>query len=665
MKKLFLLISLWCCYSMLSGSYAQTVFLEDFSEGQASLDKWEFTPHSSSDVYGYKVSNTGYCGSNPPEFNLYFQGEEKWNNKSEKASLGINMVSPIFDLAAYDHINFSMDYYRLEHDFDAGEIRLELFVKNDLLEDWHIISDYTFMSDYGVFKTVPFACAIDSSFFKKPGFQFKLNIGEFAISSANSRTWISMDNIKLFVPPQTDLTIIDQYPNKHALISSPYTPCVLLMNAGIQTVNGSAVCMIREHLSGEVVYHESVNVQEMQHMDTLSVSFPEVYLPYNNHLYHVEYKVDCEGDQVQENNTALFDLDSYTYPFQNEVCINVMYSTRYSFGYRHFDRYPPDLKEVVDTLARIRKEMSSVVFANYIYDEIPDSSEMPTVFSCMNDYGFIFKAGEPSYARLTHMPCWSIFPGKVISSIITYGFQKQYREIFTDIKEKQKCPFILDIFGTHSALDYDIMVELTPKAPIVNDRLKLRTVITRSHIPTYQNPDISSMDRFDFFDDVVQMALPDTNGIAFAMDGSETSPKQWEMSFSLKDFWDPEQVKIVTYVQDTFTYDIIQCKAVNLLDLWGVGVGEPAQSPAESVLITPNPAKDVLYAQLELEMPANILFRLHDINGRDLGILKESFLGAGKHNVSIQLPESIKSGIYILQTETGRQSYSQKLNVLR
>jgi len=649
---------------MLSGSYAQTVFLEDFSEGQASLDKWEINTNSHSFVFGYRVSNTTYCGSNPPEFNVYYYGDKDYKNKSEKDPYyGLNLISPVLDFSTYDHINFSMEYFRLEYDAFVGNIELELFVKNDLLEDWHSICDYNFDDYFDAFKTVPFACAIDSSFFKKPGFQFKINMGLNHICF-ESKMWINIDNIRLYVPPQTDLAIIDQYPNKHTSISSPYIPCVRLMNPGLLAINGNAVCTIREHLSGEVVYSESVNVQEMQHMDTLSVTFPEVHLPYNNHLYHVEYKVDCEGDQVQENNTALFDLDSYTYPFQNEVCVNVMYSTRYSFSNK-IDSYPRELKAVVDTLAKIKNEMKSVVFVNYIYDEIPDSSEMPTVFSCMNDYGFIFKAGEPSYARLTHLPRWSIFPERVISNLEATPTQNIYREHLTEIKEKQKCPFILDVFGTHSGLDYDVMVELTPKSPIVNDRLKLRTVITRSHIPTYQHPNISSMERFDFFDDVVQMALPDTNGIAFAMDGSETSSKQWEMSFSLKDFWDPEQVKIVTYVQDTFTYDIIQCKAVNLLDLWGVGVGEPAQSPAESVLITPNPAKDVLYAQLELEMPANILFRLHDLNGRDLGILKETFLGAGKHNVSIQLPESIKSGIYILQTETGRQSYSQKLNVLR
>ncbi len=664
MKKLFLLISLWCCYSMQSGSYAQTVFLEDFNEGQASLDKWEIDTSASHTVFGYSLPNTSFCGSNPPEFYFNYCGEADFKNKPEKErSNDLKLISPVLDLATYDHINFSMDYFRLEHDFDAGEIDIELYVHNNEMEDWYSICHYRWMIENNNFKSIPFNCAIDSSFFKKPGFQFKLKLESF-FGIWSGKIWISLDNIRLYVPPQTDLAIIDQYPNKHASNNSPYIPCVLLMNPGIQAINGNAVCTIREHLSGEVVYSESVNVQEMQHMDTLSVSFPELILPYNNHLYHVEYKVDCEGDQVQENNTALFDLDSYTNPFQNEVCVNVLYSTRYSFGY-DYDSYPRELKAVVDTIARIKNEMNSVVFVNYIYDEVLDSSEMPTVFSCMNDYGFTFAPGKPSNAKQPHLPRWSILPGRAISNLEATFWQNIYREYLPEIKENQKCPFILDIFGTHSGLDYSVMVELTPKAPIVNERLKLRTVITRSHIPSNANPKIPDLYRLEYFDDVVQMALPDTNGIAFAMDGSETSPKQWEMSFSLKDFWDPEQVKIVTYVQDTFNYDIIQCKSVNLLDLWGVGVGEPAQSPAESILITPNPAKDVLYAQLELEMPANILFRLHDINGRDLGILKETFLGAGKHNVSIQLPESIKSGIYILQTETGRQSYSQKLNVLR
>ncbi len=662
MKKLFLLISLWCCYSMLSGSFAQTVFLEDFNEGSTFPEGWEV--NAAWETFSkFRIANSTWCLRDSGELNIHYYSF--WDLKS-LPDRRIEFISPILGKLDYEQLNFSMDFYRQEYDEINSEIPILLYAKNDHMEEWQEQYVHPYSLWDSLMQSKPFICSIDSSIFRYEGFQFMIVLDEEWCPVSDSHHWINIDNIKIEVAPHKDLALFDHYPALHIPQDSLFSPKARFVNKGMETANGKVRCTIREHKSHELVYDETVDIPEMERMDTLNIEFQAFNLPYKNHLYHLTFELESEGDENQANNLVNFDVDTYSTPFHNWLGLNLFYSTEYSNGLFERGCYYY-LKQSLDTFDLIKGAMPKACAVNYIYDDVPDSKDCQVAVAYMNDHGIKYAPTELFYRGeiAAYIPRFSLFPRQMFRPFeYKYYTIKEMSYYYRSI-ENFRAPFTLDIYGTHSGLDYSVMVELTPKAPFINDRLKLRTVITRSHVPSNANPDIYEDYRVEYFDDVVQMALPDTNGIAFAMDGSETSSKQWEMSFSLKDFWDPEQVKIVTYVQDTFNYDIIQCKAVNLLDLWGVGVGEPAQSPAESILITPNPAKDVLYAQLELEMPANILFRLRDLNGRDLGILKETFLGAGKHNVSIQLPESIKSGIYILQTETGRQSYSQKLNVLR
>ncbi len=660
-----ILIVFWLFLAISGDLYAQTVFLEDFNEGSTFPEGWELKAiPEDENVVDYSLVGSSWCLDEGREFRLFYNTAFK---RVSPPDYRLELISPQLDLSDFDQLNFSMDFYRLEFDLLAGEWRMYLYAKNNQMDDWVEIYNHDYTRNWFEFtKSAPFICSLDSSIFRREGFQFMFVLDEAIGPLSNGNHWFNIDNILIEAPQQVDLALFDRYPDQHIANDSLFVPNARIINKGIDLAGGKVHCAIREHLSNELVYEETIDVQEMARMDTLSLDFPGFYLPYTNHLYHLTFNLECEGDIVLDNNNVSFDIDTYVAPFHNWIGLNLFYSTEYSLGIFEGRCYRQLLRNL-DTLNQIKQLLPKASIVNYVYDDVPDSLSCQTTVSFMSDLGIAY---APSVliptTEETYIPRFSLYPRRVFRS---FEYAKEYNDLELYNYYKQiadyRAPFTLDVYGTHSGLDYDLKIDLTPKAPIVNDRLKLRTVITRSHVPSNANPEIPDDYRVEYFDDVVQMALPDTNGIAFAMDGSETSAMQWEMSFSLKDFWDPEQVKIVTYVQDTFTYDILQCRAVPLQNLWGVGMEEEAPTPAESVLISPNPAKDVLYAQLMLEMPANVDFRLFDINGRDLGILKKSFLGAGTHNVQISVPKHIKTGIYILQTETEREVYSQKLNIVR
>ncbi len=673
MKKNILIV-FWLFSAFFWDSYAQTVFLEDFSKGDSSLEGWEVGPNDYPVFSEYRIANTALCKREAPEFNLYYCGKETHKgNSGEYYGDGIDLISPQFDFSQYDELNLSVDLYYLP---DLVWIVYQLYfiveTRNNFTEDWVELFHYKY--EYGTKDLEPpfnLIMALDSSMFKKEGFQIKLRLSSNVGWMSYSNNWFNIDNIHIYQPDQHDLGFFTDYPDVHMEKDSVFIPRVFVRNNGLMNTEGQVNCQIKEFQTGDLIYNETVGTTEPGSLDTVSLHFPPFVVPYSNNLYDVEYQLMCTGDVNIDDNNASFKIDSYTSLYHNILSINVLYSTEFlESGYNMMVPYIIDLPDVLEEYDDIKEAIPRCQVANYIYDDVPDSLDTQTAMAFLHSIDADFEAGGPSPNLIPHIPAWIFLPGNNIypvHSCFTYPNDPStdYIIIIDELAQHARSAFSLDIFGTHSGLDYSIMVELTPKAPIVNEYLKLHTVITRSHVPSNANPEIPDRYRVEFFDDVVQMALPDTNGIAFSMDGSETSAKQWEMSFSLKDFWDPEQVKVVTYVQDTFTYDILQCRAVPLQNLWGVGMEEEAQMPAESVLISPNPAKDMLYAQLMLEMPANVDFRLFDINGRDLGILKRSFLGAGNHKVQISVPKHIKTGIYILQTETERELYSQKLNIVR
>ncbi len=645
------------------GSKAQTVFLEDFNEGSTFPEGWEvnaYREYGDETFSKYWIANSTWCLGDSGELNIHYYYWWVWKGIPDGR---IEFISPVFGKLDYEQLNFSMDFFRQESDVVNSEIPLILYARNDHMDEWQEQYVHPYSIRDSLMKSKPFICSIDSSIFRYEGFQFMIVLDEEKNPVSNSHHWINIDNIKIEVAPQKDLALFDHYPALHIPQDSLFSPKARFVNMGMETANGKVRCTIREHKSNELVYDETLDIPDMERMDTLNIEFQAFNLPYINHLYHLTFELESEGDENQANNLVNFDVDTYSSPFHNWLGLNLFYSTEYSNGL--FEAGCKSyLKTSLDTIELIKGAMPKACAVNYIYDDVPDSMDCQVAVAYMHDHGIKYAPTDYFTRSISaYIPRFSLYPRRNFRPFeCRYSHDMSY---YYKMIESYRSPFTLDIFGTHSGSDYNVTVELTPKAPFVNDRLKLRTVITRSHVPSNANPVIHEFFRVEYFDDVVQMALPDTNGIAFAMDGSETSSMQWEMSFSLKDFWDPEQVKIVTYVQDTFTYDILQCRAVPLQNLWGVGMEEEAQTPAESVLISPNPAKDMLYAQVMLEMPANVDFRLFDINGHDLGILKNSFLGAGNHKVQINVPKHIKTGIYILQTETEREAYSQKLNIVR
>ncbi len=78
------------------------------------------------------------------------------------------------------------------------------------------------------------------------------------------------------------------------------------------------------------------------------------------------------------------------------------------------------------------------------------------------------------------------------------------------------------------------------------------------------------------------------------------------------------------------------------------------------VTVYPNPVNDRLNVQMELNTGARVKLVLMDLNGKQLAVLSENRLPAGKHEVFATLPV-LASGLYVLQIQMNEHSIFQKI----
>ncbi len=426
---------------MAFGIKAQTVFLEDFNEGSTFPEGWELNAcpmHGSNSDFllAYRLAESNWCLGGGNELNTYYYGPPEHKNLPSQR---IEIISPILDLSDYEYLNFTADFYRNEFDIVNSETPIILCIKNSQMEEWEEIYEHVYC-EFSRIRSVPFICSLDSSVFRKEGFQFILVLDEIWNPNSSSLHWFNFDNIMIEVPSQIDLAIFDDYPNLHIPQDSLFSPKVRLVNSGIETADGIVRCSIREHQTNELVYSETIDIPEMERMDTLSLYFPAFDMPYLNHLYHLSYELECEGDNNSDNNLISYEVDTYKVPFHNWPALNILYSQEYSLGV-YEKLYLRNLQRSLDTLEQIKEILPKVSVVNYLYDDVPDSLDCMTAVSFMRDLGMSYSPTTIMGDRNCYIPRFSLFPREAVQkSVSCLGIRTELIHLTHDKKEKQEIP---------------------------------------------------------------------------------------------------------------------------------------------------------------------------------------------------------------------------------
>ncbi len=161
------------------------------------------------------------------------------------------------------------------------------------------------------------------------------------------------------------------------------------------------------------------------------------------------------------------------------------------------------------------------------------------------------------------------------------------------------------------------------------------------------------------FDWVMKKMLPNANGTALPSimkNGySKTITGSWTLTGTI---YNRNQLRIIFFVQNITTKEVLWTSMVSNT----VGIQE--HNNINFAEIFPNPIKDKANISFNLDKPENIKIIISDMLGhmvitKDLGLVS-----VGKNNYKIDIG-NIKSGIYIVEINSGKESIIRKISIIK
>ena len=119
--------------------------------------------------------------------------------------------------------------------------------------------------------------------------------------------------------------------------------------------------------------------------------------------------------------------------------------------------------------------------------------------------------------------------------------------------------FDIEILGSYSGDNYDIIVRVTKVADYSGTNLKVRLALTESHIPFSWY----GLDEVNF---VNRLMVPDANGtsVNFTSIGQTIDVP---LSFTFDDSWDIDNCELVAFIQDDGNKEALNTDAVMITNL--------------------------------------------------------------------------------------------------
>lgn len=196
----------------------------------------------------------------------------------------------------------------------------------------------------------------------------------------------------------------------------------------------------------------------------------------------------------------------------------------------------------------------------------------------------------------------------------------------------------------------NIDIEVETHAALNNDKLKLYAAVVEQRV-NYNAPNGETL-HYNVFREM----LPANEGEPYspAPVGSSVS---FNYSVAIDSVWDPAEVYVVAFIQDTTTNEVINSGTKFDDEQQTVSALEP--NAVNTLHIYPNPANNVLTLQVK-EGQQETFYEMTDIHGK--AVLSGHFTGAGHTINTAALP----TGMYILRlTDGGNTVGTRKVLIAR
>jgi hypothetical protein len=393
----------------------------------------------------------------------------------------------------------------------------------------------------------------------------------FSGDSYNLNYWY-IDDLKLFVPLTHDVMVKDILVDATYPPATNFTPQAILKNFGLNSETFDATCTIK--LGGSQVYSQNCTPITLAAGAEQTVSFPSYVLNAANDLYEITVKTNLTGDMDPTN-------DSRT---------------------EYFNTYTTDREMVI-------LEIGTGTWCVYCPgaqmggEDLVDNGHSVAVIEHHNGDSFTnnYSNARNTYYGINGFPT-AVFDGVdyFVGGSNTESMYQNYLPIYQNRKALMSA-FSVDIFGTNSGLDYNILVRLNRVAniPPTWNNLVVHFVLTETDIPFSWH----GQTQVDYCQ---RLMIPDENGTA--VDLLNNSYIEIPLSFNKNSTWITEKCQLSAFIQNLNTKEILQGDKVWLTELLPVPVeltAFTAEASVDGVILRWTTATELNNHGFEIEKSAD------------------------------------------------------------
>jgi hypothetical protein len=393
----------------------------------------------------------------------------------------------------------------------------------------------------------------------------------FSGDSYNLNYWY-LDDLKLFVPLAHDVMVKDILVDASYPPATNFTPQAVLKNFGLNPETFDATCAIK--VGGSTVYTQNCPSVNLAAGAEQTVSFPAYLLSAANDLYEITVTTNLAGDMDPSNDSRTEYFNTYT-TAREMVILEI--------GTGTWCVYCPGAQMGGEDL--VNNGHSVAVIEHHNGDSFTNS----------------YSDARNTYYGINAFPT-AVFDGVnyFVGGSNTQSQYQNYLPIYQGRKALMSA-FSVDIFGTNSGLNYNVLVKLNKVAaiPPTWNNLAVHLVLTETDIPfSWQG-----QTQVDYCQ---RLMVPNENGTP--VDLINNNLIDVPLTFSLNASWVAENCQLSVFIQNLNTKEILQGDKVWITDLQPVPVeltSFSAVATTDGVILKWKTASELNNHGFEIEKSSN------------------------------------------------------------
>jgi len=352
----------------------------------------------------------------------------------------------------------------------------------------------------------------------------------FSGDSYNLNYWY-LDDLKLFVPLAHDAMVKDILVDPTYPPGTNFIPQAILKNFGLNTETFDATCVIK--LGGNTVYTQNCSPVTIAAGAEQTVSFPAYVLSAANDLYEIIVTTNLAGDMDPSNDSRTEYFNTYT-TAREMVLLEI--------GTGTWCQYCPGSQMGADDLVTNGCSVAVVEYHNG------------------DTYTNSYSNARNTYYGISGFPT-AVFDG--VQSFVGGDHSVSMYPYYLPIYEGRKAimsAFSVDVFGTNTGLNYNVVVKLNKLAaiPPTWNNLVVHFTITESNIPfSWQGQtEVEYAER---------LMVP--NELGTSVDLINNTQIDIPLTFTLDASWVTANCQLAAFIQNLDTKEILQGDKVWITNL--------------------------------------------------------------------------------------------------